>query len=317
MIQDIFPKIYHNEYKDVKPTEHDFILVFHKNTVLVRFQDEKLRYPTRKEMTDFSCDYYYLFSIDDYKYFLARPDNCVSNGFRTSSSAGNMQSKGSYTDSRNAGVPKDQPIIHLPGYQYENITIFRTADSRHTAFAGITGHHLFHWYETNHFCGRCGNQMQPDHKERMLKCPCCENMVYPRISPAVIVGVTHKGKLLMSKYAGRAYTRYALIAGFTEIGESAEETVKREVMEEVGLKVKNIRYYKSQPWAFSGSLLMGFFAELDGDDTITLDTNELAEAGWFTPKEIDLEDDHLSLTREMILLFKNGGIASLSPDILS
>lgn len=302
MIQDIFPKIYHNEYKDVKPTENDFILVFHKNTVLVRFQDEKLRYPTRKEMADFSCDYYYLFSIDDYKYFLAR--------------TGNMQTEGSYAASPDAVVSISRPIIHLPGYQYENITIFRTADSRHTAFAGITGHHLFNWYETNRFCGRCGSQMQPDHKERMLKCPCCENMVYPRISPAVIVGVTHKGKLLMSKYAGRAYTRYALIAGFTEIGESAEETVKREVMEEVGLKIKNIRYYKSQPWAFSSSLLMGFFAELDGDDTITLDTNELAEAGWFPPEEIDLEDDHLSLTREMILLFKNGGIASLYPDIL-
>ena len=99
-----------------------------------------------------------------------------------------------------------------------------------------------------------------------------------------------------------------MIAGFTEIGENAEQTVAREVMEEVGLKVKNIRYYKSQPWAFSGSLLMGFFAELDGDDVITLDTNELSEAGWFSRDEIDLEDDHLSLTREMIMLFKQNKI---------
>ena len=134
-------------------------------------------------------------------------------------------------------------------------------------------------------------------------------MVYPKISPAVIVGVIHNDKILMSKYAGRAYTRYALIAGFTEIGENAEQTVAREVMEEVGLKVKNIRYYKSQPWAFSDSLLMGFFAELDGDDTITLDTNELAEAGWFSRDEIDLEDDHLSLTREMIMLFKRNEVS--------
>lgn len=300
MIQDIFPRVYHNEYRDVKPAENDFILVFHKNTVLIRFQDEKLRYPTLKELTDFSCEYYYLFSIDDYKYFLARFNDDALCSVTAASSA----------ESLLPAYEESQPKLSLPGYRYENVTIFRTADSRHTAFAGITGHHLFNWYQTNRFCGCCGSHMQPDHKERMLKCPSCKNQVYPRISPAVIVGVIHGDKLLMSKYAGRAYTRYALIAGFTEIGESAEQTVAREVMEEVGLKVKNIRYYKSQPWAFSGSLLMGFFAELDGNDSITLDTNELAEAGWFSPEEIDLEDDRLSLTREMILLFKNGGISS-------
>ena len=146
--------------------------------------------------------------------------------------------------------------------------------------------------------------MKPDHKERMLLCPSCRNMVYPRISPAVIVGVLNGDKILMSKYAGRPYTNYALIAGFNEIGESAEQTVAREVMEEVGLKVKNIRYYKSQPWAFSGSLLLGFFCDLDGSDRITLDRNELAEAGWFKWDEIALTDDHLSLTREMIMQFK-------------
>lgn len=290
MIQDIYPKIYHNEYQDCKPEEHDFILVFHKNTVLVRFQNGKLRYPTLKETQSLSCSYYYLFSIDNYKYFLAHPDQ--------STSAGEVYR----TDASPSG---EEPSITLEGYHYENVRIFRTADSRHTAFAGITGHHLFGWYQTNQFCGCCGQKMIPDHRERMLFCPHCHNMVYPRISPAVIVGVINGDKILMSKYAGRSYTNYALIAGFTEIGESAEQTVAREVMEEVGLKVKNIRYYKSQPWAFSGSLLMGFFCELDGPDQIRLDTSELAEAGWFTRDEITLEDDHISLTREMIMLFKN------------
>ena len=290
MIQDIFPKVYHNEYRDEKPADTDFILVFHKNTVLVRFRDEKLRYPSLREMAAFTCEYIYLFSIDNFKYFLAYP----------------TEKQASLTDNAiYADSGSDEPVILLDGYHYENVTIFRTANSRHTAFAGITGHHLFNWYQTNQFCGRCGIKMVPDRKERMLFCPACHNMVYPKISPAVIVGVTHGDKILMSKYAGRAYTRYALIAGFTEIGETAEQTVAREVMEEVGLKVKNIRYYKSQPWAFSGSLLLGFFAELDGEDeSITLDTDELSEAGWFTKDEIELEDDNLSLTREMILKFK-------------
>ena len=281
MIQDIYPHIYHNEYKDFQPENTDFILVFHRNTVMIRFKEEHLRYPTFSEMQSFSCDYQYLFSIDNYKYFLALPKSCHL----------------------------EEPSIMIDGYHYENVRIFRSAASRHTAFAGITAHHLFGWYQSNQFCGRCGQKMLPDHKERMLFCPDCRNMVYPRISPAVIVGIINCDQILMSKYAGRSYTNYALIAGFTEIGECAEQTVAREVMEEVGLKVKNIRYYKSQPWAFSGSLLMGFFCDLDGSDQIKLDTSELAEAGWYSRDEITLEDDHISLTREMIMHFKNGNIS--------
>ena len=288
MIQDIYPRTYHNEYHDVSPAENDFVLVFHKNTVLVRFQEDRLRYPVFKELAAFHVVPYYLFSIDNYKYFLAALP----------------VSRQHSANSRNEH--NDTPAIMLPGYTYENVRIFRTAMSRHTAFAGITAHHLYGWYDVNQYCGRCGQQMAPDHKERMLYCPECHNMVYPRISPAVIVGVLNGDQILMSKYAGRAYTNYALIAGFTEIGESAEQTVAREVMEEVGLRVKSIRYYKSQPWAFSGSLLMGFFCDLDGDDKIILDKNELAEAGWFRRSEIDLADDHISLTREMIMQFKTG-----------
>lgn len=84
----------------------------------------------------------------------------------------------------------------------------------------------------------------------MMRCEYCGQMEFPKICPAVIIGVTDGNRLLMSKYAGRDYKKYALIAGFAEIGETIEETVQREVMEEVGLKVKNLRYYKSQPWSF-------------------------------------------------------------------
>lgn len=300
MIQDIFPRVYHNEYHDIQPREEDCILIFHKNMALIRFEDDRLRYPTLRELRDGragdasqspvmpeQCNFYYLFSIDKRKYFLAHP---VGFSGREPSVSGREGS----------------PIVTLPGYSYENVRIFRTASSRHTAFAGITAHHLFGWYQANQFCGRCGHPMSADHRERMLFCPKCHNMVYPRISPAVIVAILNGDRILMSKYAGRSYASYALIAGFVEIGESVEQTVKREVMEEVGLKVKNLRYYKSQPWAFSGSLLMGFFCDLDGSDQIILDTGELAEAGWFSRDEISLEDDHVSLTREMIMQFKEG-----------
>lgn len=150
--------------------------------------------------------------------------------------------------------------------------------------------------------------MKRDGKERMLYCEACHNMEFPKICPAVIIGVTDGNRILMSKYAGRAYKKYALLAGFTEIGETVEETVAREVMEEVGLKVRNIRYYKSQPWSFSDTLLMGFYCDLDGDGAITLDREELALAEWFDREDIP---DHMStesLTNEMIMKFKNGEV---------
>ena len=133
-------------------------------------------------------------------------------------------------------------------------------------------------------------------------------MEYPKICPAVIIGVTDGDRILMSKYAGRTYKKYALLAGFTEIGETVEQTVARDVMEEVGLKVKNIRYYKSQPWAFSDTLLMGFYCDLDGEDKITLDQDELALAEWFKRDEIPVEPSRDSLTNEMIIRFKNGEV---------
>ena len=162
----------------------------------------------------------------------------------------------------------------LSEFTMENKESFRYAEPQYLAFAGITGYQL----------------------------------EFPKICPAVIIGVTDGDKILMSKYAGRAYKKYALLAGFTEIGETIEETVQREVMEEVGLKVKNIRYYKSQPWSFTDTLLMGFFCELDGEDGITLDTDELAMAEWFERDKMPVEAEDLSLTNEMMMAFKHGKV---------
>ena len=139
-----------------------------------------------------------------------------------------------------------------------------------------------------------------------MHCPHCGNMIFPRISPAVIVAVTDGDRLLMSKYAGGDYTRYALLAGYTEIGETIEQTVHREVFEEVGLHVKNLRYYKSQPWGIDGNVLMGFYCDLDGSDEVHIDENELALAEWHHRDALPAKDDGISLTREMIRVFEEG-----------
>ena len=123
--------------------------------------------------------------------------------------------------------------------------------------------------------------------------------------PAVIVGVKNGEKLLLTRYR-EGFAHNALIAGFTEIGETAEQTVQREVMEEAGIRVKNIRYYASQPWGIANDLLLGYFCEVDGDDTIHMDETELKYAQWVSREDIVLQPDDFSLTNEMMTRFKTG-----------
>ena len=189
---------------------------------------------------------------------------------------------------------------------YQNYRQFRDPSSKETSFAFLTGWHLYRWYRSSRFCGCCGAPTIHDQRERMVRCPACGNTIYPVIHPAVIIAVTDGDRLLLSKYAGRDYSHYALLAGFTEIGETLEQTVKREVMEEVGLQVKNLRYYKSQPWGVEGNVLMGFFCNLDGEDTIHLDREELSLAQWYPRNALPIQDDGLTLTREMIRVFGQG-----------
>ena len=187
-------------------------------------------------------------------------------------------------------------------YAYHAIAVLRRSAPRETVFAGVTALHLYRWYRDHRFCGRCGSPMRPSTKERAMVCD-CGNTVYPAIAPAVIVGVTDGDKICLTKY-NRGYAHWALVAGYTEIGETPEQTVAREVMEETGLRVKNVTYYKSQPWGLSGSLLLGYFCEVEGSSEIKIDHSELKEARWFASDEIDFPDDHFSLTREMIARFR-------------
>ena len=177
--------------------------------------------------------------------------------------------------------------------------------SQEMAFAAYTAKHLADWYRDNHFCGRCGGKMEHSKSERAMVCPRCGYTSYPRIMPAVIVGVIKGDELLITKYRV-GYRHNALIAGFTEIGETLEETVAREVMEETGIRVTNIRYYKSQPWGIANDILVGFFCEAEGDTSIHMDEKELKYAQWTRREDIVLQPDSYSLTNEMMKRFKDG-----------
>ena len=278
MIQDIAPRVFHNEYKKELPGPDDIIFSFRDRELLcVLFESGEVRCPKYSEISVDAEKLIYLFAIDDTKFFLF-PEEC-----------------------------EESPVASLEKtkFKYETIRVLRGANPGYLCFAGMTAYHLYVWYSDNRFCGRCGHETEIFDKERAVKCPSCGNVIYPKICPAVIVGLTNGDKIMMTRYAGREYKGNALIAGFCEIGETAEDTVRREVMEEVGLKVKNIRYFASQPWGFDSNLLLGFFCDLDGDEKVRMDEDELARAEWVPREEIGQEASDLSLTATMMMHYKN------------
>ena len=158
------------------------------------------------------------------------------------------------------------------------------------------------WYISHQFCGRCGVKTKIDEKDMMLKCPSCGQVHYPRIAPAIIVAIRNKDKLLMAKHSYHEGIIYALIAGFVEPGESIEESVHREVSEEVGIKIKNVKYQKSQSWPFPNSLMLAFEAEYDSGE-IKVDGDEIVKAKWFKKDEIIRYDSDISISDWLIQKF--------------
>lgn len=179
--------------------------------------------------------------------------------------------------------------------------------SKELVFACSTAIHLGAWYRSNRFCGACGHALSHGQLLRSLQCTSCGNQVFPRINPAVIVAVCDPltSRIVLTRYANQLRGIDALVAGFVEIGETLEQCVEREVMEELGLKVHNIRYYKSQPWGIAGDILSGFWADVCGDTTIHRDVSELGSAYWATPQEVTGQPVDYSLTNEMMCVWRD------------
>ena len=274
MIQDIAPSVFENHFVDYKAEADDSALYFSEGKLLCKY-DESRKVLVFPKVSDFSFEKsVYIFSIDKQKYFLIQEV---------------------------AKVPED--------FSYYDLRELRrlVLETNKEIFAVYSAFHLWKWYTANRFSGCCGKPTKHDTVERALICPECGAKIYPRINPAVIIGIINKDKILITKYR-KGYAHNALVAGFTEFGETLEQTVEREVMEEVGLKVKNIRYYKSQPWGMAEDLLAGFYCEVDGDDKIKMDEGELKYAEWVSRTEIELQPSDYSLTNGMMKLFKSGGV---------
>lgn len=274
MIQDIAPHVYHNEMSFAAARTDDFVLYFtDSHTLYVNLTENALRLPTVGELGAEMGNLQYLFSVDERGYYLLR----------------------------DVPAPREtDEFAYLPTAR------LRGCHKDEALFACAAGESLSRWYAGNRFCGHCGVKMQTSKLERAMVCPDCGNTVYPKICPAVIVAVSDGERLLLTRYKNRPIKHYALVAGFNEIGESIEDTVRREVLEETGVHVKNLRFYKSQPWVFTDTLLFGFYAELDGSDRITVQEDELSEALWVSRAELPEDTTHISLTAEMIERFRRG-----------
>ncbi|EHI54965.1 hypothetical protein HMPREF9333_01812 [Johnsonella ignava ATCC 51276] len=292
MFHEIYPKIFDPEYLNKQPLPDSYLLFFDKSYVFLQKTDAE--YHSENACTDLpenglsipkfkyfgenidrlTQNSYYLFSIDDDDYFLA---------LNFDSDKGDS--------------------LQLTG---EKIDIFRKLSPKSTAFAVLVGYHIYTWLQNRKYCGRCGSVNLRSDTERALICPRCSQIEYPRIIPAVIVAITDKDNILLTKRANSSYKLPALVSGFLEIGETLEENVKREVFEEVGIRVKNVKYYGSQPWGIAEAVMIAFTAELDGDNKITIEENELSEAAWVKRQDVPILNSDISIGQEMIQKFREG-----------
>ena len=293
MFQDISPYVFHNEYSSQKPQDDDILIVQRGRDILVSRSGADAAgnaaggnehgdccgptLPTvarvRTICPQAAEQAYYLLSVDKTHFFCS-----------------------------------DIPVPETEDLVYNSVMVLREMDPGYMGFAGSVSWQLASWYDLHRYCGRCGTRTEHSEKERAIICPECGHTYYPRISPVVIIAIVDGDRILLTRYSRGGYRRHSLVAGFVEIGETLEDAVCREVMEEVGLHVKNIRYCESQPWPFSSSLIAGFFADVDGDPTVHLNTDgqdELAEGVWVSRDELVMEDSGLSLTWDMIRKFRD------------
>jgi NAD+ diphosphatase len=272
MLNEISPHIFDiTYYHGYEMGDDDFLLCYKDNQVLLKQLGEDYGIPRKGDFIETIETPVYLFSINSIRCF-----GLVGTGLNHTSC------------------------------EFHDIFILRNLKNRELAWIGSVGHQLMTWHTNNRYCGRCGSKTELKKDERAAVCPNCNLLIFPKISPAVIVAITCKNKILLAKGKNYKGDFYALIAGYVDVGESIEETVVREVKEEVGLDIWNLKYYKSQPWPFSGSLMLGFTAEADDTQQIVIDEKEIKEAGWFERGNLPNHASSVSISGDLISAFERG-----------
>lgn len=285
MLQNIEPHEMHNEFRKQNPKMKDYLIVFNGSQTLLKKVGDNFSIPTFEDFEQsgvaeaLRIPCHYLISIDDSAYFLA-------DDFLNVASTEALEST-------------------LKDYEFASNRAFRSLVRCEDRLGGATSAHIARWESLNKFCGRCGEAMSRGETERSMVCPACKNTVYPKISPVVIVAVHDGSRLLMARNLDNPNKKLMfLISGFVEIGESLEQACAREVLEEAGVRIKNVKYFGSQPWPFSESLISGYTAELDGEASLKIQTSEIEKACWVERKDIPPYDTSVSISCAMIESFR-------------
>ena len=193
----------------------------------------------------------------------------------------------------------DSDVEEPPGYEFDTLWSFLMAVDQPVFYLIGRAKQLVEWHQQHQYCGACGSVTSANPSDRSRKCDTCNISFYPRLSPSIIVLVYRGDEILLAKNAATSNNFYSTLAGFVEPGESVEETVHREVYEEVGIKIKNLRYFNSQSWPFPNSLMLGFHAEYDSGE-ITIQEEEIADAQWFHYTELPNKPAMMSISGWLI-----------------
>ena len=159
--------------------------------------------------------------------------------------------------------------------------------------------HITDWDNTYRFCSKCGNHLKEKDNERVKICPLCNLSFYPKLSPAIIVAVIKDDTILLAHAKRFPKGLYSVIAGFVEPGENLEDCVVREIKEETNIEIKNIKYFSSQIWPFTNSLMIAFIAEY-AQGSIQIDGNEITDAAWFKASNLPEIPGKISIARELL-----------------
>ncbi len=196
-----------------------------------------------------------------------------------------------------AEAEQSEPV--LSGWLWKSLRVlYGVLSDDYYAVAG-RAMQLLGWDRLHKYCGSCGNETFVREVERCRECPSCGHLAYPKLAPAVMALIRRDNKILLARGLHFPEKFYSVIAGYVDPGETLEQCIRREVFEEVGIKVKNIGYFGSQPWPFSGSLMIAFTCDWE-EGEISIDPKELTDADWFDHTHLPQLPPHLSISRILI-----------------
>jgi len=258
-----------------QPGDNDYHILFSGDMLLVRNKDDSIALPRRSD--------------------IRLPDSVLSN----------TQYLGLWH-----GTPCYASIANIPdtlpsGFCTHSLRSLLPVFTEEEFLVCARASQILQWDKNHRFCGQCGTPTVQRATERSKECPRCGLIAFPRISPAIIVAVVRDNTLLLAHNASANHSFYSVLAGFLEPGESFETCVKREVFEEVALRIKNIHYFGSQPWPFPDSLMVAFTAQYDSG-TIAVDGVEIDHADWYLPNNLPATPRTGSISRKLIDWFLAG-----------